>query len=197
MFDIVTNTFLILAGYALGCLVTGYYIVRYQSKSDVRSGGSGSAGATNVGRLLGSKGFAVTLAGDFSKGVMALIMAKLSGCHDPWLALVLLAVVAGHIWPVQLEFKGGKGVATSLGGMMIYDPLLTLLLMGVFGVVFKIFGEREVGGMITFLCLPVAALLIGRPPVVTAASLALASMLLRAHRDNLVVICGRSGARKS
>ena len=195
MFDIPANTFFILIGYALGSQTIGYYIVRYQLDSDVRDSGSKSAGATNVGRLLGKKGFVLTFAGDFGKGVLAVFLAKWGGCHDPWLALVLLAVVAGHIWPVQLKFNGGKGVATTLGGLIVYDPMLLLVLVGVFLLIFVVSRDREVGGMIVFMCLPVAAVLIGRTVVVIATCIALAFLLLWTHRDNLMVICGRGGTR--
>lgn len=191
MSDIALNTGFILIGYALGCLTTGYYLVRHQLGLDVRSSGSGVVGATNVGRLLKKEGFVLTLAGDFGKGVMALSLAKWNHCHDPWLAFVLLAVVAGHIWPVQLGLKGGKGVATTFGGLMVYDPMLTLALTGVFVVIFLISGNRETGGLCSFLCLPVLALLAGKTPLVTAVCLALAMIVLWAHRANLMVIYRR------
>lgn len=195
MFDMLANTSLILTGYALGCLTTGYYLVRHQLGSDVRRSGSGSSGATNVGRLLGRKGFACTFAGDFGKGVLALALAKWSGCHDPWLALVLLAVVAGHLWPVQLRFKGGKGVATALGGLIVYDPVVTLAMAGIFALALLVSRDRELGGMLTFLCLPVIAMLIGRPAVVAAACLVLAMLLIWSHRQNLAVICAQWNIR--
>lgn len=197
MIDLVINPILILTGYALGCLSTGYYLVRYLLGNDVRCFGSGSAGATNVARLLGAQGFVLTFAGDFGKGVLAQALAKWSGCHEPWLALVLVAVVAGHLWPAQLRFKGGKGAATAFGGLIVYDPTLTLLLVGIFWVLFMVLGEREVGGMITFLCMPAAALLVGRQGVEIAACLVLASLLLWAHRKNLVVMYARADDRQS
>ena len=196
MSEILVNTFFILIGYALGSLTLGYYIVSHQLNCDVRDSGSGSVGATNVGRLLGKKGFALTFAGDFGKGVLALLLAKWGGCHDPWLALVLLAVVAGHIWPAQLKFNGGKGAATAFGGLIVYDPVLALALVGIFLLAFMISKSREIGGMIVFPCLPVVAVLIGRPVVVIAACLALAFLLLWAHRDNLMDHYGRGDARQ-
>lgn len=196
MSKILVNTFFILIGYALGSLTLGYYIVSHQLNCDVRDSGSGSVGATNVGRLLGKKGFALTFAGDFGKGVLALLLAKGGGCHDPWLALVLLAVVAGHIWPAQLKFNGGKGAATAFGGLIVYDPVLTLALVGIFLLAFMISKSREIGGISVLPCLPVVALLIGRPVVVIAACLALAFLLLWAHLDNLKDHYGRGDARQ-
>jgi glycerol-3-phosphate acyltransferase PlsY len=196
MFDVLANTFFILIGYVLGSITLGYYIVCHQLNCDVRDSGSGSVGATNVGRLLGKKGFVLTFAGDFGKGVLALLLAKWSGCHDPWLALVLLAVVAGHIWPAQLKFNGGKGAATAFGGLIVYDPVLALALVGIFLLAFILSRSREISGMIVFPCLPVVAVLIGRPAVVIVNCLALALLLLWAHRDNLMDHYGPGDARR-
>jgi glycerol-3-phosphate acyltransferase PlsY len=197
MINMFIQPFLILTGYALGCLSTGYYLVRYRLGNDVRCIGSGSSGATNVERLLGKSGFFLTFAGDFAKGVLALALTKWAGSHEPWLALVLIAVVSGHIWPVQLKFKGGKGVATACGGLIVYDPILTLLLVAIFWVLFMVLNEREVAGMITILGMPVATLLIGRTVVETTACLLLASLLLLAHRKNLAEMWFRAGNRQS
>ena len=193
--ELLADIFLILTAYALGCLVTGYYMVRHLAGGDVRDSGSGSVGATNVGRRLGKQGFILTFAGDCAKGALALLLAKWAGCSDLGLALVLLAVVCGHIWPVQLRFKGGKGVSTTFGALLVYDPVLTLLLVGVLLPIYLVTRNRELSGIIVFPLMPVAALLLGRPLVTTVACLALALLLLWAHRDNLAVLCrcGRSG----
>jgi glycerol-3-phosphate acyltransferase PlsY len=194
--ELLADISLILTGYALGCLATGYYIVRHLTGGDVRDSGSGSVGATNVGRRLGRQGFVLTFAGDCAKGALAVLLAEWTGCSDLGLALVLLAVVCGHLWPVQLRFKGGKGVSTTFGGLMVYDPVLTLLLVGSLLPIYLVSRNRELSGIIIFPLMPVAALLLGRPLVTTAACLALALLLLWAHRDNLAVICRRGGTKK-
>ena len=152
----------------------------------MRTTGSGSSGATNVGRLLGKTGFVVTLLGDSCKAALALILAQWIGCQDPWLGLVLLAVVSGHVWPAQLAFKGGKGVATALGGLMVYDPVATLILAGFFWVFYLLFRNRQAAGMIVVLALPCIAILLGRPLSVTAVYGVLATLLIWAHRSGLM-----------
>lgn len=186
MSDLFINTGSILIGYTLGCLATGYLIVRNRLGCDVRSTGSGGTGATNVGRLLGKKGFAMTLLGDAGKGALALILAKWIGCQDPWLGIVLLAVVAGHVWPLQLGFKGGKGVATALGGLMVYDPVATMTTAAAFWLLNLLIKNRQAAGLIVFPGLPCVAVLLGRPVSVTAIYLALASLLIWAHRSILI-----------
>src|SRR5262249_22050721 len=108
-----------LGAYALGCFTTGYYLVKLRTGQDVRELGSGTVGAKNVGRVLGWPGFVLTVLGDFAKGAFAVWAVKYFTTDDHMLMLAILAVVAGHVWPVQLLFRGGKGVATSLGGLLL------------------------------------------------------------------------------
>src|SRR5882672_2223099 len=115
-----------LSAYILGCFTTGYYYVRLRTEQDIRELGSGSVGARNVGRILGWKGFFVTLLGDFAKGALAVWAAQHFTPDSRLVALALMAVVAGHVWPVQLRFHGGKGIATSLGALLVYDYHLAL-----------------------------------------------------------------------
>lgn len=114
----------IAAAYLLGCFCTGYYLVRVLKGVDIRELASGNVGSRNVGRLLGVKGFVVTLISDAGKGMLAVWLAH---CMSPYLwtgYAALLVVVAGHIWPVQLGFRGGKGFATLAGGMVILAPIV-------------------------------------------------------------------------
>ncbi len=191
------DTLYIVTGYVLGCLTTGYYLVRFLLGDDVRASGSRSVGATNVGRRLGRQGFLLTFAGDLAKGALALLLAEWGGCREAGLALVLLAVVCGHIWPVQLRFKGGKGVATALGGLIVYDPLLTLIMAAACLPIYLVSKDRDLSGIVVFPLLPVAALLLGRPFATIASCFALALLLLWTHRDNLAAISrgGGTGGR--
>ena len=190
MSSLLVNTVSILIGYALGSVATGHLIVRNRLGCDVRDTGSGSTGATNVGRLLGKRGFTITLLGDAGKGALAMILAKWIGCHDPWLGLVLLAAVAGHVWPVQLRFKGGKGVATTLGGLIVYDPVSALVSSGVFSLLYLLFRNRQAAGVIVFLALPGIAVMLDRSPPVTAVYIVLAAILTWAHRNSLITRFG-------
>lgn len=193
MFVQTADTLYIITGYALGCLTTGYYLVRLILNDDVRASGSGSAGATNVGRRLGRKGFLLTFAGDFAKGALALLLAEWGGCRETGLALVLLAVVCGHIWPAQLRFKGGKGVATALGGLIVYDPVLTLIMASACLPIYLASRDRDLSGIIVFPLLPVTALLLGRSFATITSFFVLALLLLWTHRDNLAAISQRGG----
>lgn len=117
---------LALAAYGAGCFVTGYYLVRLARNRDLRASGSGSAGARNAGRVLGRAGFVGTFAGDALKGAAVIWAAKGLQADPGFPAWLAPLVVAGHIWPVQLGFRGGKGLATALGAMLGLDPRFAL-----------------------------------------------------------------------
>jgi acyl-phosphate glycerol 3-phosphate acyltransferase len=118
-----------LTAYALGCFNTGYYWVRLKRRQDIREFGSGSTGARNVGRLLGPSGFIITFTGDIAKACLALtfgILVVAPSAHVFW---CLPALVIGHIYPAQLGFRGGKGIAVALGGALTlaaFTPHLNL-----------------------------------------------------------------------
>ena len=112
-----------LAGaYALGCLSHAYYVVHFVLGRDIRQQESGTAGATNVSRLLGRKvGAAVALA-DIAKGAAAVWFGTLVVRQPEYSPLIMAAAVAGHIWPVQLGFRGGKGLAAGFGALLWFSP---------------------------------------------------------------------------
>jgi acyl phosphate:glycerol-3-phosphate acyltransferase len=115
---------LIIAGsYALGCIVGAYYIVRLRTGADVRTTGSGNAGARNVMRSGDRTSAVATFVWDLAKGSLAVWAAHVLAPQEWAAGLALLFVIVGHIWPVQLGFWGGKGVATLIGGMFVMLPL--------------------------------------------------------------------------
>jgi len=179
-----------LGAYILGCFTTGYYLVRRRVGEDIRELGSGSVGARNVGRFLGGSGFIVTLFGDFAKGAVAVWAAGQFSHDTRLLALSMLAVVAGHIWPAQLFFRGGKGVATSLGALAIYDFQLAVVLALTFAVGWLLLRNFVFAGLIAFASLPWLSLWLGHssnPDYPKVCSLALlAALIWIAHRKNLV-----------
>lgn len=104
--------------YLLGSVSTGIAVSRLFGLPDPRTFGSGNLGATNVLRT-GRKGAAaLTLAGDVLKGLVPVMIARILGLEDGWIAAVALAAFVGHLYPVWHGFKGGKGVATSLGVLL-------------------------------------------------------------------------------
>ncbi len=111
------------AAWLLGGVSPGYWLVRLRTGGDVRAQGSGATGATNAARALGRGGFVVVLALDALKGAVAAGGARLAGLGGGWEFAAGAAVVAGHVWPVQLGFKGGRGFGPLLGAWLVLAPL--------------------------------------------------------------------------
>jgi acyl phosphate:glycerol-3-phosphate acyltransferase len=178
-------TLIVLVGYVLGCLTTGYYVTRLVSQEDIRDHGSGSVGATNVRRLLGLPAAAVTFLVDLAKGFAGVWAVTQLGLGY-WLAILLmLAVVAGHIWPIQLRFRGGKGVATGLGAVLALDHQLVLVVL-ISCVVLVSFTKRLVPtGLLVIAVSPGLAIILGRPGPLVLGMVALAILVLFAHRANI------------
>ncbi|MBC6696182.1 glycerol-3-phosphate 1-O-acyltransferase PlsY [Terrisporobacter mayombei] len=132
-----TYLIIIIIAYLLGNISTSYIVAKKLAGVDIRTQGSGNAGSTNVLRTLGKKAGAFTFAGDVLKGFIAVWMAKIIAyvLHiDVTICayLAVVAVVLGHNYPVFLGFKGGKGVATSLGSMLAMNPVTALTCLGFF-----------------------------------------------------------------
>ena len=176
-----------LGSYILGCFTTGYYYVRMRTEQDIRDLGSGSVGARNVGRVLGWRGFSITLLGDFAKGAFAVWAAQYFTPDNRLVAVALLAVVVGHVWPAQLRFHGGKGIATSLGGLLVYDFRLAIIFAFLFAGAFATLRRTVLPGLFAFACLPLASMYMywERDPARVVAISVLAALILLTHRKNL------------
>ena len=176
---------LLFASYAVGCIVGAYYLVRWKLGRDLRDLGSGTAGARNAGRVLGPRGFALALALDAGKGALV-AWAAYRFAPEPWVAAAaIVAVVAGHVWPAHLGFRGGKGAATALGVMLVYDPVATALLLGVGGLALAATRRFTVSGLIAIALAPGVVALRGAPAADVAALAVNALLILYAHRANL------------
>lgn len=171
--------------YLIGCFTTGYYLVRVWTGKDIRETGSGSSGARNVGRILGKQGFFLTVLGDFAKGALAVWLAREWTNDELCAALAVPAVVAGHLWPVQLKFRGGKGVITSLAALLVFDYRMALTCAALFAVIFIFTRKTLLPAMFGFLCLPAACWFFTRDNFITGVMTVLSVTILFAHRKNL------------
>ncbi len=186
-----TALLILAASYLLGCFSTGYYLARLRTGQDLRALGSGSTGGRNAGRLLGRGGFALTMAGDALKGALAVAISVYAGLSGWLLAAVTLAVVLGHIFPLQLGFRGGKGLATALGALLVLDyrlPLVALPLIGLAWLLSRQMTLSLVGGV---LLVPLLALVLGHSPALAVGLALVAAVLLYAHRPNIAAALAR------
>jgi len=175
----------ITVAYLLGCIATAYYFVRLRTHQDIRQLGSGNVGGRNAGRVLGRSGFAIVAVGDALKGLLAVLFARYLGVGDWAMALVILAVLAGHIWPAQLGFKGGKGAATLIGALAGYNVMVALLIVGAFVLLFVFLRSFTLAGLLALVLAPLGTLLLGQPLVDFVAVAVPVLLVIFAHRENL------------
>jgi len=173
--------------YLLGSIPFGYLIVRWQRGIDVRQTGSRSIGATNVMRSLGIFGFIATFVLDGGKGLGAVMLASRLTRNDArWVAAAAVAAVAGHVLPVWLGFRGGKGVATGLGVFVALAPIPMALVLAFFAVLVAIFRYVSLGSIVATASFPILVYLMNKPPtpmVIGAASAA--ALIIASHRANI------------
>jgi glycerol-3-phosphate acyltransferase PlsY len=170
--------------YLLGSIPTGY-IMGLMAGVDVRARGSGNVGATNVARVLGKKEGLLTLLADAAKGLIPVFIARRLGFDVDVLAAVALAAFLGHVFPIFLKFRGGKGVATALGVFLGLAPLGTVVLMAVFAGVFLVSRTVSLCSMIAAAAAPVVFWLSSYPAVWVATSALIAALIILRHHANI------------
>lgn len=157
-----TSYLLIMISYIIGCFNTGYYYTRFFYQKDVRSFGTNVTGATNVSRVAGKKGFAVTFLGDSLKGALIVFICRLIRLSEITTLWCILAVIAGHIFPFQLRFRGGKGISTMFGAFLAYDPLLILYLLITCVIIYPFVRRFTITSLFAMILLPLELLLMDR-----------------------------------
>jgi len=198
----------IIVAYFLGSIPFGYLIVRATQGADVRETGSGGTGATNVSRRAGKTAGVVTLLLDALKGVAAVAIAKVilglpvfneaapSGASLEsaywWLAAAAIAVIVGHIFPVWLRFRGGKGVATGVGVFLMLTPLAVALAGVIFVLVVLRTRYVSLGSMLAAVAIPLFVLLgnafvqpVDHLMPILSVAMAGAMLIMFAHRENI------------
>ena len=142
-------TLVILYSYLLGSIPFGLIYAKIAGLGDVRNIGSGNIGATNVLRTGNKQVAAYTLLSDIAKGSIAVLITN--KFFSEYSLLSFLIVYLGHIFPVWLKFKGGKGVATFIGGILITNYILGLVFLITWGVIAKIFKISSLSAIIAFI----------------------------------------------
>ena len=195
MQTVYTPLLAILAAYLLGSVPFAMISSRLFGLADPRSYGSGNPGATNVLRSGNKKAALVTLIGDALKGWAAVFIAQKMGFSDNAIGLVALAVFFGHLFPVFLKFKGGKGVATAAGVLLALDPLLGLAVLGTWLFVALAFRYSSLAAVLAAALAPVYQVLMhgGNGQTLVVGVLALA--LIGKHWQNLQRLLGGQEAK--
>jgi acyl phosphate:glycerol-3-phosphate acyltransferase len=176
--------FLALIAYLLGSVPTGY-IIGSRAGIDVRKAGSGNVGATNVARVVGKRQGIVTLIADTAKGLVPVVIALELGLAPGALGAVGIAAFLGHLYPIFLRFRGGKGVATAFGVFLGLAPWAAGILMLIFAAVVLTTRMVSLGSMATAVCAPVVLWLFGYSPELIVMSGFIAAMIVLRHRENI------------
>jgi len=176
---------LVAAGYLLGSVSFAIWLVRWRTGTDIRSEGSGNAGATNVLRAHG-KGLALAVALlDVAKGTLAVLLVRLVTGDPRYTAAAGFAAILGHVFPIFSGFRGGKGVATAVGAFLALTPLAMAVCVGIFVAVVALTRYVSLGSMISVALLPPAAGVSHAPRAVIVAAAATAVLVIAKHVENL------------
>jgi len=178
---------LVFGSYLLGSFPTGFLLVKWLKRVDLRTVGSGNIGATNVGRVAGRWASALVFVLDAAKGALPVAMTPfLLSVRPPAAGLACgLAAVVGHNFPVFLNFKGGKGVATTIGVLLAAAPTAGLAYLIVWGAGLLITRYVSVSSMMAAASIPIVLLALHRSSPEILVGLALALLIILRHRANI------------
>jgi len=180
---------LALAGsYLIGSVPTGYLLVKWVTRLDVRAIGSGNVGATNVSRAAGGAVGLIVLALDVGKGLLAVLGVAPWLVHPATSTAQLacgLAAVIGHCASVFLKFQGGKGVATTIGVIVGVAPSIAAVCLGVWGIVFALCRYVSVASLAAAVTIPVTQAIMHRAPAEILVGAVLALVIIVRHHANI------------
>lgn len=183
--DLTSTAGILFACYALGCVTPAYYAVKWLAGRDIRESGTGNVGATNAGRILGKKAYVAIALLDILKGWAGPTLAAALGLSGWWLAAAGAAVTAGHLWPAQLRFRGGKGMATAYGVLIYFSPWAALCMWAVFLPGRSLLRSTTLGAVMAFIAAPLLMLVFYAGPVALGTAALLAVVVTLSHRTNI------------
>ena len=180
----------VLEAYLLGAIPTGYLVARSNRNVDLLRLGSGRTGTTNVLRTMGWKAAAVVFLGDFGKGVLAVLVARVLSGGDPVVETVAaLAAIFGHTFSIYIGFKGGRGVATGVGGLAAIAPLAALVAAAIAFTTIGISRYVSLGSILGACSAPVTVAVLvfaaGESPVRLIYAFLGALFVVVSHKDNI------------
>lgn len=179
------NIILLIAAFVLGSIPFGIITAKVKGV-DLKKVGSGNIGATNVLRSLGKWPAVITLLGDILKGTLAVAIGKYSGVEPLYEGLIGIAAISGHSFSIFLGFKGGKGVATSLGVLLMYTPHVALITLVVWIGVVLFTKYSSLGAIVSFALLPLNIILFDfQDKTKFFISILISLFIIIRHKDNI------------
>jgi acyl phosphate:glycerol-3-phosphate acyltransferase len=156
-----SNLLALIISYLLGSLSCAVLLSKCLKLPDPRKTGSGNPGATNILRIAGKNQALAVLVGDALKGFVAILLARILGVHGFMLGLAGLSVVLGHVFPIFHKFKGGKGVATMLGTLLMLNFWVGLFAVAVWVVIAFLLRYASLSSLVAAVCAPIFILIFG------------------------------------
>lgn len=192
------NVSAVIAAYLIGSLSFAVIVSKYYGMDDPRTYGSGNPGATNVLRSGKKKAAALTLLGDALKGLVAVVLARCLqdalNLSDITIAVVAVAALVGHMWPLFFGFKGGKGVATALGVLLALSPATALVCAAIWLVMAFGFKVSSLAALAATVAAPLVAFWLMPYPSWAWATVVIAVLVLYRHKSNIQnLIQGKEG----
>ena len=184
--SIIIGLVFVVAAYLIGNFNFAYILVKFLKNEDVRDYGSGNAGTTNVLRVMGKNVAIPVFLLDALKGCLVIVVGRyLLNLDEVFLGCGGIAVVAGHNWPAFLQFRGGKGTATSIGVFLVYDWEVAIIAIMIGLIVLAIWKMVSLTSMVGMTMLPVFTLLLGRTITEVVFAVVLCLFSLFQHRKNI------------
>jgi len=190
-----TQILVVLLAYLIGSIPFGYLIVRRKIGADIRQTGSGGTGATNVSRRAGKAAGVLTLLLDAAKGSLAVLIAKAIAGDDWVIAAAAIAALVGHIFPVWLGFRGGKGVATGVGIFLVLAPIAVLCAGVVFVAIVALTRYVSLGSIVAAILIPVFVWWLSDLRPLLLAAIVGAALIVFAHRGNIQRLASHTESR--
>ncbi len=188
--EIILNLLILFLGYLFGSFPSGYLAGRIAKGIDIRSLGSGSTGATNVLRHIGKRAAITVFLLDVFKGVISILLAKYFLLNDSWQVAIGLSTLIGHIWPVWLNWRGGKAVATGLGIFLGLSWQVGLSTLGVFILMITLFRIVSLASVSAALALPLIMFISFKTSSISlpflVISLLATTLVIWRHRENIL-----------
>lgn len=182
----------VISAYIIGSFPTGFILTKMLTGVDIREVGSGNAGATNVLRTTGKIPALITLVVDLAKGIIAATLVAGFfyqflpevdyNFYKPFMGFV---AICGHIWSVFLRFRGGKGVATTLGVAIAIAPVILMPVAGIWLAVFLLTNYVSLASIIALLSFPVISSIFNYPFYTTLFSVLICAVVVYKHKENI------------
>lgn len=185
----ITRIILLIIGYLFGLIQNGYYFSKSQGV-DITHKGSGNVGATNVLRSIGVKSGILVFVLDMLKGFVPCLIVKMiflsGGLADIYVLYSGFGVLLGHCFPAQLKFKGGKGISSAFGMILVYDYRVALIMLAVFLILVIITKYVSLGSSVAAIAFPIATAIVRKAPVEEMILIfIMVAIVLYRHRTNI------------